>query len=69
MPPGMLYPANARQREFIISPLKYIPAGFQWRGGVTPTEHVRKGPRSDFKPTARTEDGSSLSRWTCVSVS
>lgn len=43
MPPGMLYPANARQREFIISPLKYIPAGFQWRG-VTPIEHVREKP-------------------------
>lgn len=43
MPPGMLYPANARQREFIISPLKYIPAGFQGRG-VIPIEHVREKP-------------------------
>lgn len=32
MPPGMLHPANARQGEFIISPLKYIPVGSQGRG-------------------------------------
>lgn len=44
MPPGMLYPANARQREFIISPLKYIPVGFRWRGGITPIEPVRERP-------------------------